>query len=86
MSDNDFPKLDGGWCDGMGCGERLCWCGEYLAMCEEFQRTYNKPWDKNDIDCLRVERIWRFGTERFGEYYKNKQLRGGEVWSISPVS
>jgi len=70
--DNDFPKLDGGWCDGMGCGGILCWCGEYLAMREEFQRLYNKPWNTNDIDCQRVEKIWRFGTERFEKYYQNK--------------
>lgn len=53
--DNDFPKLDGGWCDGLGCSG-FCWCGGNLAMKEEFQRVFNKPWklsyDENpDIEC-----------------------------------
>ena len=72
MSDvNDFPKLNGGWCDGMGCGKfHPCFCGEHLAMKEEFQRLYNKPWDDDDIDCQCVDKLWRLGIEAYEKYYE----------------
>jgi hypothetical protein len=75
MSD-DFPKLDGGWCDGLGCSG-LCWCGERLAMKEEFQRVFNKPWkesyDKNpDIDCDRVDHLVRFSTGRIEKHFEKE--------------
>ena len=81
MSDdtNDFPKLDGGWCDGLGCGRgSICSCGERLAMREEFQRVYNKPWKDRweegggDIDCDRVNRLWDFSATRTNEYHKKE--------------
>ena len=76
--DNDFPKLEAGWCDGLGCSG-LCWCGERLATKEEFQRTFNKPWkesfDENpDIDCDRVDHMVRFRTARIDKHYK-KQMQ-----------
>lgn len=85
--DNDFPKLDGGWCDGLGCGG-FCWCGEHLAMKEEFQRTYNKPWkesydEDSDIDCDRVAHLVRFSTDRVEKYYKNEvQKLKDEITSL----
>lgn len=73
MSDSkEFPKIDGGWCDGGGCGRGLCWCGEYLAMKEEFQRVFNKQWDDSDEECERVERIWRFGTSRSNNSHEKR--------------
>ena len=72
----DFPKLDGGWCDGMGCSG-WCFCKEHLAMREEFQRVFNKPWkerwdDDADIDCDHWEHIWRFGTTQVRKYFEPK--------------
>jgi len=80
MSDvDDFPKLDGGWCDGLGCSG-LCWCGERLAMKEEFQRVFNKPWkqsyDENpDIDCDRVDHLVRFSTDRVDKHFKKEMQK-----------
>ena len=79
-----FPKLDGGWCNGDGwlnvsC---VCWCEEYLAMREEFQRVFNKAWDHRhankgqDPDCINWEKAWRFGTSRWKEAEKRvRELR-----------
>jgi hypothetical protein len=67
-----FPKLDGGWCDGMGCGDVLmgCWCSEYLECCEEYQREFKKPWDRMNPECIVWEKSWRFSWGR----YVNKEL------------
>jgi len=72
-----FPKLYGGCCNGAGWlnGDCVCWCGEFLALNEEFQRVENKPWKNpwEDEDCKKWDHIWRFGTERWKE--AEKQLR-----------
>jgi len=64
-----FPEIENGCCDGLGCGKgAVCWCNEYKAMKEEFQRVFNKAWDTKyewdgqDIDCVNWEKSWRFGT------------------------
>ena len=76
MADNDFPKLDGGWCDGLGCGRgHVCFCAEYLAMKEEFQKVFNKAWNKDDTDCINWEKAWRFGTSRYNEAWEEMVIR-----------
>ena len=68
-----FPRIDCGWCDGMGCGRgSVCWCNEHLAMKEEFQRVFNKQWKEGeeDMDCYHWELAWRFGTKRWAEAEK----------------
>ncbi len=72
--DNSFPEIENGCCDGLGCGKGVvCWCDEYQAMKEEFQRVFNKawdtkqPWEGQDIDCVNWEKSWRFGTSRWKE-------------------
>ena len=72
MSDVDsFPKLNGGWCDGMGCGKyEPCFCKAHLEMKEEFQRLFQKPWNIDDVDCQRVDKLWRLGTEAYQNHYE----------------
>ena len=75
-----FPKLDCGWCDGMGCSNSLitdprkdgdpCWCSEYLAMREEFQIELDMAWDDKNPICQVWESAWRFGTSRYSKFYE----------------
>jgi len=66
--ENNFPAIVNGSCDGLGCGRgSVCWCNEYVAMKEEFQRVFNKPWKngKEDLDCYHWELAWRYGTDKW---------------------
>jgi len=72
-----FPRIDNGNCDGLGCGHgHVCWCDQYQAMKEEFQRVFNKPWDTRfpnqgqDIDCVNWEKSWRFGTSEWDKEWE----------------
>lgn len=59
-TEGKFPKLDGGWCDGMGCGwGSLCYCSQWLESREQYQREYNLPWDGNESSCKIWERSFR---------------------------
>ena len=75
-----FPKLDSGWCDGIGCGKAsVCYCQEWLASREEFQRIFKKPWvnswDGDDKDCRTWEAAWRFGTDRWDKAWEKIVIR-----------
>ena len=76
MKDNEskFPKLDGGFCDGMGCSG-WCFCTAFLAMKEEFQEVFDKPWtnrwdDDANIECEMWEHAWRLGSSNVREYFE----------------
>ena len=75
-----FPTLDGGWCDGLGCGNVAindprkdadpCFCSEYLAMKQQFQIELDTVWDMKNPICQVWESAWRFGTSRYGKFYE----------------
>jgi hypothetical protein len=58
-----FPPVPNGNCDGLGCGDHICWCDEHAAMAEEYQRQYNKQWDYNSSECNTFENGWRVGNK-----------------------
>ncbi|MCK5020136.1 MAG: hypothetical protein KAS32_24050 [Candidatus Peribacteraceae bacterium] len=62
-----FPRLIGGWCDGMGCSYSppQCFCSEYLESREEYQRVFNKPWIRDDLECKIWEKSWRYARGRY---------------------
>lgn len=72
MADNKFPKLEAGFCDGLGCGGILCYCKIWLESREEFQRVFDKAWNKDDPDCKIWEKAWRLGYKVTEEYYEPK--------------
>ena len=46
MSEDKFPKIINGSCDGLGCGKDVvpCWCDQITDSKEEFQRRYDLQW------------------------------------------
>lgn len=69
---NDLPKIISGSCDGLGCGSRICFCDEYAAMANEYQRVTGKEWQLksggnwNDPECKSWDAAWRFLFDRIG--------------------
>lgn len=45
----EFPKLEGGWCDGLGCGHKdpFCFCEQWLRSREQFQKVFGIPWSED---------------------------------------
>jgi len=64
-----FPRINGGFCDGMGCHwvEEQCWCTQHLESCKEYQRVFNKPWNWRDPECHVWEESWRWCFKRWVE-------------------
>lgn len=68
----EFPKLDGGYCDGLGCSKEKeeCFCDAWLKSREEFQRQYNQAfvhsWEEGSTIEMKVwEDAWRWSWEKY---------------------
>lgn len=89
MKTKEFPTLDGGWCDGQGCGAcDLCFCGMFLDSKIEYQKKFNKPWKRNTNECKIWEESFRHSFNIHNkDYIKTReqniknQFRIGEIYS-----
>ena len=86
ITEDGFPEIINGNCDGLGCGhaQSPCWCDEFHAMKMNFQRHNNKAWDCNDPICkawedsFRVtDRRWRLIVEQAETEFCGKKIVGG---------
>lgn len=67
----NLKPVENGSCDGLGCGanpiniSHLCFCDEYTAMANEYQRVTGKQWQPyKDADCKAWDTAWRFLWKR----------------------
>jgi len=60
-NDDKFPKIEVGWCDGLGCNTdpAPCWCGELLCSKMQFQDKFDIAWDDSLDQCKIWEKNFR---------------------------
>lgn len=62
------PKIISGECDGLGCGNKLCFCNEQEALANYFQEKYDLPWSRIQSAASPEQKIfedaWYFGFNR----------------------
>lgn len=76
-----FPPVQNGECDGLGCGFNICFCDEYTFMAEEFQRQFQEQWNPKTWEASEkqknFEKGWRFAWKRLEPIINN-----AEKWAI----